>query len=164
MNYATIKEYDIANGPGVRLSIFVSGCNHRCPECFNEVAWSFDYGDPFTKEIEDDILCHLSDHCYQGLTLLGGEPMEPQNQEGLLSLVKRCKKELPDKDIWCYTGYTWDTIPGNKEILRYIDILVDGPFLIDQKDVRLVFRGSTNQRIIDVQKSLEEGKIIQHYF
>lgn len=161
MNYATIKEHDIANGPGVRLSLFVSGCTHKCPECFNEVAWSFDYGNPFTKEVQDDILYKLNNQYYQGLSLLGGEPMEPQNQEGLLSLVKECKKQLPEKDIWCYTGYTWETIPGNRLLLPYIDVLVDGPFLIDKKDIRLAYRGSSNQRIIDVQKTLSTGQIVK---
>lgn len=160
MKYATIKEYDIANGPGVRLSLFVSGCNHHCPECFNEVAWSFDYGNEFTKEIEDEILDKVGNDFYKGLSLLGGEPLDPRNQEGLLSLVKRFKEKYIDKTVWCYTGYTWESIPGNKEILKYIDVLVDGPFLIDKKDIRLIFRGSSNQRIIDVQKSLKENKIV----
>ncbi len=160
MNYATIKEYDVANGPGVRLSLFVSGCTIHCPECFNKVAWSFDYGEEFTKDIEDKILKTLEQSCYQGLSILGGEPLNPRNQDGLLSLVKRFDEKFINKDIWLFTGYTWENIPGSKEILKYIDVLVDGPFQMDKKDISLVFKGSSNQRTINVKKSLKSGGVV----
>ena len=161
MNYATIKKYDIANGPGVRVSLFVSGCRHHCKNCFNEVAWDFSYGEPFTKETEEEILEALSSNYIQGLTLLGGEPFEPENQRGLVSFVKRVKETLPTKDIWCYTGFVYDKdlIPGGRaytevtdELLRYIDTLVDGPFVEELKDITLLFRGSSNQRILNMKE------------
>ena len=170
MNYAEIKEYDIANGPVIRVSLFVSGCTHKCKGCFNEVAWDFNYGKPFTKDTEDYLIRILGDSCYQGLTLLGGEPMEPQNQKGLLPLLRRYKETYPDKDLWCFTGYLFDKdllgwmteqVPETKELLRYIDVLVDGEFKIEEKDVTLLFKGSRNQRTIDMQKSLAAGKIVQ---
>lgn len=169
MNYAEIKEHDIANGPGVRVSLFVSGCTHKCPGCFNEIAWDYNYGKEFTKETEDRILDALADPCYQGLTLLGGEPMDPRNQPGLLPLVRRFKERYPEKDLWCFTGYLydrdvlgwmWKQVPETREILNYIDVLVDGPFIMKEKDVTLLFKGSRNQRTIDIPKSLREGKII----
>ena len=170
MHYAEIKYFDIANGPGVRVSLFVSGCTHKCSGCFNEIAWPFDYGQEFTKETEDEILRNLADPAYQGLTLLGGEPMEPQNQPAVLSLVRRFKAMYPEKDLWCFTGYLYDRdllgrmvteLPETKELLSYIDVLVDGPFIMAEKDVTLLFKGSRNQRTIDVQKSLQAGHIIQ---
>lgn len=170
MHYAEIKYFDIANGPGVRVSLFVSGCTHKCPGCFNEIAWPFDYGQEFTKETEDEILRNLADPAYQGLTLLGGEPMEPQNQPAVLSLVRRFKALYPKKDLWCFSGYLYDRdllgkmvteVPETKELLSYIDVLVDGPFIMAEKDVTLLFKGSRNQRTIDVQKSLQAGRIIQ---
>ena len=135
MNYAGIKEYDIANGPGIRFSLFVSGCTHHCRGCFNPDTWSFHYGKPFTKETEDYIIRQLGQDCYQGMTLLGGEPMEPVNQKGLLPLVKRFKETYPEKDLWCFSGYLFDKeilghfakiMPETMELLKYIDILVDG--------------------------------------
>lgn len=169
MNYAEIKKFDIANGPGVRLSLFVSGCTHKCPGCFNEVAWDFHYGKPFTRETEDEILRELADPAYQGLTLLGGEPMDPANQPGVLSLVRRFREMYPEKDLWCFTGYLydrdllgwmWETLPETRELLQSIDVLVDGPFVLEEKDVTLLFKGSRNQRTIDVKKSLAAKRIV----
>lgn len=168
MKYATIKTVDIANGTGVRVSLFVSGCTHRCPECFNEIAWDFNYGQEFNQETIDLILKALEPSHIAGLTLLGGEPMEPVNQEGLLPLLQQVRKMYPDKDIWCYTGYLYeDLLPGGKvhgpysdEILSYLDILVDGPFILAQKNIRLKFRGSENQRIIDVKRTNQSRQIV----
>ncbi len=170
MNYAEIKEYDIANGPGIRLSLFVSGCTHKCPGCFNEIAWDFNYGKPFNRETEDYILNALQDESYQGLTLLGGEPLDPRNQAAVLSLIRRYKEKFPYKDLWCFTGYLYDrdllgwmqeSVPEIREILSYIDVLVDGPFMMEKKDLSLLFKGSSNQRTIDVRKSLMSGHIVQ---
>lgn len=171
MYYGTIKKTDIANGVGVRVSLFVSGCTHHCKECFNPETWNFQYGNPFTKETENEILKALQSTFVQGLTLLGGEPLEPQNQEALLPFVKLVKEKFPQKNIWCYTGYTLekDLLPGcesraycqyTDELLSYIDVLVDGEFQIEKKDIRLKFRGSTNQRILDLKKSLMEKKAV----
>ncbi len=169
MNYATIKNCDIANGPGVRVSLFVSGCTHRCPGCFNEVAWDFNYGQPFTEETAGQILEMLRPEYIKGLTLLGGEPFEPQNQAALVGLLRKVKRELPGKSIWAFSGYLFDKdiLPGRlgdpaitREILSYLDVLVDGPFIQAQKNLSLRFRGSENQRLIDVQKSLASGEII----
>ena len=169
MNYAEIKHFDIANGPGVRLSLFVSGCTHACPGCFNKIAWDFNYGKEFTKEVEDSILDELSDEAYQGITLLGGEPFEPQNQKGLVSLVKRYKERYPEKDLWIFSGYLfdedmlgrmWSQHPETREILERTDVLIDGEFKQDLKDITLLYKGSSNQRTIDVQKSLKAGHII----
>lgn len=168
MNYATIKKYDIANGLGVRVSLFVSGCTHHCKNCFNAVAWDFHYGNPFTIAVEDEILQALNQPMITGLTLLGGEPMEPQNQEGLISFLRRVKREAPNKDIWCYTGYTLETdlLSGRarteytEEMLSMIDVLVDGKFIEELKDITLKFRGSSNQRVIDLKKTLMEKQIV----
>ncbi|WP_129738151.1 anaerobic ribonucleoside-triphosphate reductase activating protein [Massilimicrobiota timonensis] len=168
MKYATIKTVDIANGTGVRVSLFVSGCTHRCPKCFNEIAWDFNYGQEFNQETIDLILKALEPSHIAGLTLLGGEPMELVNQEGLLPLLQQVRKMYPDKDIWCYTGYLYeDLLPGGKvhgpysdEILSYLDILVDGPFILAQKNIRLKFRGSENQRIIDVKRTNQSRQIV----
>ena len=169
MKYANFKEYDIANGPGIRFSLFVSGCTHHCKGCFNPETWDFNYGKPFTKEVEDYIIKETGHEFYEGLTLLGGEPMEPVNQKGLLPLVKRFKELYPYKTIWCFTGYLYDrdllghfakVMPETMELLKRIDVLVDGEFMLDQKDVTLLFKGSSNQRTIDVQKSLKTGKIV----
>ena len=169
MKYANFKEYDIANGPGIRFSLFVSGCTHHCKGCFNPETWDFNYGKPFTKDVEDYILKELGHEFYEGLTLLGGEPMEPVNQKGLLPLVKRFKELYPHKTIWCFTGYLFDkdllghfakVMPETMELLKRIDVLVDGEFMLDKKDVTLLFKGSSNQRTIDVQKSLTTGKIV----
>ena len=166
MNYATIKNCDIANGPGVRVSLFVSGCTHRCPGCFNEIAWDFEYGEPFTQETIDQILAMLRPSYIRGLTLLGGEPFEPQNQGAIVELLRQVKKEMPEKSIWAFSGYLFDKdilsgrLGDTSEYLSYLDVLVDGPFVMAKKNLSLRFRGSENQRLIDVPKSLEAGEII----
>lgn len=161
MYYGNMKEYDIADGPGVRVSLFVSGCRHHCKGCFNAETWDFSYGQPYTKETEDHIISLLQSDYIQGLTLLGGEPFEPANQEELVKLLKRVREECPKKDIWCYTGFIYDEdfVPGGRahcevteEMLSYLDVLVDGPFIEEQKDITLLFRGSKNQRIIHLNK------------
>lgn len=166
MYYATIKNCDIANGPGVRVSLFVSGCTHHCPECFNEVAWDFRYGEPFTEETIRTILDMLRPAFIRGLTLLGGEPFEPQNQGAVVELLRAVKKELPEKNIWAFSGYLFekDILSGRlgdcSEYLSYLDVLVDGPFIKEKKNLSLRFRGSENQRLIDVPKSLAAGKTV----
>lgn len=169
MNYAEIKTCDIANGPGVRTSLFVSGCTHRCQNCFNEIAWDFNYGEPFTKETEDYILETLKPDYIKGLTLLGGEPMEHVNQIGLLPFIRRVKEIYPQKSIWCFTGYTFETdildrmckeYAETAELISYFDVIVDGKFVQELRNLMLKFRGSENQRIIKVQESLKEGKTI----
>lgn len=169
MNYGTIKNCDIANGTGVRVSLFVSGCTHHCKDCFNPETWNFNYGTPYTKDTENYIIELLKPDYIKGLTLLGGEPMEESNQAELVNLLRRVKSELPQKNIWCYSGYTFDTdlIQGGKahfqytdEILSYIDVLVDGEFKTDLKNLNLKFRGSSNQRVIDVKESLKNNKIV----
>lgn len=169
MNFADIKQYDVANGPGVRVSVFVSGCNHRCPGCFNSEAWDFNYGEPFTEEHINKIMDILKFPHYAGITFLGGEPFELVNQRGLLPLAKIIKETYPDKTIWCYSGFDFekDIIgcmykewPETRELLSYIDVLVDGKFVAELKDLNLRFRGSSNQRIIKVQESMEKGEII----
>ena len=169
MNYADIKQYDVANGPGIRISLFVSGCNHHCKGCFNEEAWDFNYGKPFTNETIDTIIEYLNNPHIAGLTLLGGEPMEPVNQKALLPLVKRVKDTYPDKSIWCFTGFRfdddilgkmYDNVPETKELLARFDVMVDGKFIEELKSVSLVFKGSSNQRTIMVQESLQKGEIV----
>ena len=194
MNYAEIKNCDIANGIGVRVSLFVSGCTHHCKGCFNEVAWDFDYGTPFTQETIDKILDMMRPGYIRGLTLLGGEPFEPENQRDLLPLLQEVRRRYPDKSIWCFTGFRledellreikekmpeksiWafsgylfdrDILSGRlgdwkvtQEYLSYLDVLVDGPFVEAKKNLSLRFRGSENQRIIDVPASLAQGKIV----
>lgn len=169
MNYATIKDCDIANGPGVRVSLFVSGCTHRCKGCFNEVAWDFDYGEPFTQQTIDSILKMLSPAYVKGLTLLGGEPFEPQNQEAIVELLRQVKAAYPDKSIWAFSGYLFDRdiLAGRlgawevtREFLGYLDVLVDGPFVEAKKDLTLRFRGSSNQRLIDVPASLAQNEVV----
>ena len=166
MNYATIKNCDIANGPGVRVSLFVSGCTHRCPGCFNEVAWDFHYGEPFTEQTIESILDMLRPSYIKGLTLLGGEPFEPQNQADVVKLLRRIKAELPEKSIWAFSGYLFekDMLSGRigdvSEYLSYLDVLVDGPFVLAKKNLNLRFRGSENQRIIDVKASLAAGQTL----
>lgn len=171
MNYADIKRIDVANGEGVRVSIFVSGCNHHCKGCFNECAWDFNYGNKFTEKQEEEVLKDLDHDYISGLTLLGGEPLEPANQEGLLPLVKKAKEKFPGKKIWCYTGFDFEKdVVGKmakqsettKELLKYIDVVVDGKFEEDKKDLKLKFRGSSNQRILDVQESLKENKPVEY--
>ena len=151
MNYAEIKKVDIANGPGVRVSLFVSGCRNHCKGCFNPETWDFDYGRPFTRETEDEIIEALRPSWIQGLSILGGEPTEEENAAVLIPFLKRVRAALPDKDIWLYSGYTYETL-RDKEILTLADVLVDGPFLLELKDAGLAFRGSRNQRIIDLRE------------
>ena len=151
MNYAEIKKVDIANGPGVRVSLFVSGCRNHCKGCFNPETWDFDYGRPFTRETEDEIIKALRPSWIQGLSILGGEPAEEENAAILIPFLKRVRAVLPNKDIWLYSGYTYEVL-RDKEILTLADVLVDGPFLLEQKDAGLAFRGSRNQRIIDLRE------------
>ena len=169
MNYATIKNCDIANGPGVRVSLFVSGCNHHCKGCFNEVAWDFDYGQPFTQETIDQILDLLAPRYIKGLTLLGGEPFDPRNQGAVVELLRQVKAKYPEKTIWAFSGYLFDKeiLSGKlgdwnitREYVSYLDVLVDGKFIEAQKNLSLRFRGSENQRIIDVPASLASGEIV----
>lgn len=170
MNYATIKTCDIANGLGIRVSLFVSGCTHHCKGCFNSIAWPFDYGEVFTNEVETQILEECSKSYIAGLTLLGGEPFEPSNQLGLIHLLREFKKRFPNKNIWAYSGYLLDTeiLPINgrahnevtDEMLSYIDVLVDGRFVEELKDISLKYRGSSNQRLIDLKRTLSENKIV----
>ena len=151
MNYAEIKKVDIANGPGARVSLFVSGCRNHCTGCFNPETWDFDYGRPFTTETEDEIIEALRPSWIQGLSILGGEPTEEENAAVLIPFLKRLRAVLPDKDIWLYSGYTYEVL-RDKEILTLADVLVDGPFLLELKDAGLAFRGSRNQRIIDLRE------------
>ena len=171
MKYAKIKNCDVANGPGVRVSLFVSGCNHHCKNCFNREAWDFNYGNDFTEKEEKEIIDDLKPEYITGLSLLGGEPFEKTNQEGLVPLIKKVKEIYPDKKIWCYTGFTFDKqILGQmikdehrettKAMLDNIDYIVDGRFVDELKDPKLRFRGSSNQRIIDVKKSLEQNEVV----
>lgn len=168
MNFATIKPFDVANGPGVRVSLFVSGCTHRCKGCFNEEAWDFSYGEEFTDSSLQRILEALKPSYIKGFSLLGGEPFEPRNQKVLADVLEKIKEAYPEKDIWCYTGYTYekDLLSGRlcdknitEKMLRNIDILVDGKFVEELKNLKLRFKGSENQRIIDLRKSEEQGKI-----
>lgn len=169
MNYAVIKNCDIANGPGVRVSLFVSGCTHRCKGCFNSVAWDFDYGEPFTQQTIDQVVAMLAPDYIKGLTLLGGEPFEPQNQPAIVELLRQVKSKYPAKTVWAFSGYLFDRdiLPGKlgdpaitREYLSYLDVLVDGPFVESKKDLTLRFRGSSNQRIIDVPASLDSGEVV----
>ncbi|MCM1048894.1 MAG: anaerobic ribonucleoside-triphosphate reductase activating protein [Clostridiales bacterium] len=169
MYYSEIKEYDIANGPGVRVTLFVSGCTHHCKGCFNEMTWDFQYGRPFMAEDIERILKLMEPSYISGLTLLGGEPMEYVNEQGLLPLLRAVKEKYPHKSVWCYTGYLFDKDILNdfshkwqetKEMLSYLDIIVDGEFIEEQKDISLQFRGSSNQRIIDVKKSMQSDEIV----
>lgn len=169
MNIAEIKTNDIANGEGVRTSVFVSGCRHHCPDCFNEIAWDFEYGKLWNEDTQNFILSSSAPPWIAGLSLLGGEPFEPENQSGLLALIKAFKNRFPQKTVWCYTGFTFEQLTGKaasraagstaNEMLKYIDVLVDGKFEKELKNITLKFRGSENQRIIDVRKTLESGNI-----
>lgn len=161
MNYGAIKKCDIANGPGVRVTLFVSGCRHHCKGCFNAVAWDFNYGQPFTDKVANEILDALAPDYIQGFSLLGGEPFEPENQRVLVKLLRLIHAAYPSKDVWCYSGYLYDVdmIPGGKiytevtkEMLSYIDVLVDGEFIEAEKDLSLAFRGSRNQRILHLKE------------
>lgn len=169
MNYCNIKPRDIADGVGVRVTLFVSGCRNHCKNCFQPETWDFGYGEPFTKEVEDHILEELSPAFVDGLTLLGGEPGEAENQRGLVPFLRRVREEQPSKTIWCYSGFTWEQLTGQEparcrcevtdEFLSLLDVLVDGPFVEELHDITLLFRGSSNQRLIDVPKSLKNGTI-----
>ena len=172
MNYGEIKKTDIANGEGVRVSLFVSGCTHHCEGCFNPETWSFSYGREFTPETEKELLKALSPDFINGLSLLGGEPFEPQNQRALVPFLKKVKEQFPNKNIWCYTGYLFDEellkdsrarCEVTDEMLGLIDVLVDGEFRQELKNITLRFKGSENQRIIDVKKSLQSGKTVLYY-
>lgn len=169
MKYATIKEIDVANGPGIRVSLFVSGCTHHCKGCFNPETWNFNYGDDFTPEVEEHILEAMKPAYIKGFSLLGGEPFEPQNQEALLPFLRRVKAAYPDKTIWCYSGYDFekDMLTGNlgpwevtHEMLTLIDVLVDGEFVLEKKNPNLRFRGSENQRVIRVADSLNSDTVV----
>ena len=169
MNYATIKNCDIANGTGVRVSLFVSGCTHHCKGCFNAEAWDFNYGEPFTKEVENEILDMLKPDYIKGLSLLGGEPFEPQNMACLVPFLEKYKKLYPQKNIWSYSGYTFEEMtegklskdPNTAKMLGMIDILVDGEFVEAKRNLMLKFRGSENQRLLDVKESLAQGKAVE---
>ena len=173
MYYGTIKNFDIADGPGCRVSLFVSGCRNHCPGCFNQETWDFHYGQEYTAETEQMILQALAPDYIQGLSLLGGDPFEPENQRELLRLLRSVKSAFPKKDIWAYTGYTLEKLQNAEghprceatdEMLSMIDILVDGPFIEAKKNISLRFRGSENQRIIDLPNTLKSGEIvISHY-
>lgn len=168
MNYGAIKKCDIANGVGVRTVLFVSGCTHRCKGCFQPETWNFDYGERYTKETEDEIIESLRPDYVDGITLLGGEPFEPENQRELVKLLRRIKKELPQKTVWSFSGYTYEELTGDSravcevtnEMLSMLDVLVDGEFVEAKRNISLRFRGSENQRLIDMNKTRKEGKIV----
>ena len=169
MNYATIKKHDVANGVGVRVSLFVSGCTHRCKGCFNAEAWDFSFGKEFTEETEREIVEALAPSYIAGLSLLGGEPFAPANQRALVKLLRRVRREYPQKTVWCYTGYLYDSdlceggrahCEATDEMLSFIDVLVDGEFVEEKKDLKLQFRGSSNQRILDVKEGLKTGGLV----
>lgn len=168
MRYGNIKKCDIANGVGVRTVLFVSGCTHHCKGCFQPETWDFSYGEPYTTETEDEIIESLRPSHVNGLTLLGGEPFEPQNQRALIGLLRRIRRELPEKTIWSFSGYTWEELTGESrarcevtdEMLSMLDVLVDGEFVEEKRNISLRFRGSENQRLIDVQKTRAAGHIV----
>lgn len=170
MNYGQIYYTDIANGPGCRTSLFVSGCTHHCKGCFNEETWDFTFGHEYTNDVENKVLESVKPSYISGLTVLGGEPMEPENQKVLVSLYRKVREKVPHATIWIYSGYTWEELTDNEnrrchcevtdEILSLIDVLVDGEFIESQKDISLHFRGSANQRLIDVPATLEAGHIV----
>mgnify|MGYP000618041787 CR=1 FL=1 len=168
MNYGTIKNYDIANGTGVRVSLFVSGCRHHCKGCFNSETWDFNYGNPYTKEVEAEILEALKPAYIQGFSLLGGEPFEPENQRDLLPFLREVRRRYPGKTIWCFTGFRLEDellregshprCAVTDDLLSCIDVLVDGRFVAAEKDISLQFRGSRNQRVLDLPKTLAAGQ------
>ncbi|MCI8887697.1 MAG: anaerobic ribonucleoside-triphosphate reductase activating protein [Hungatella sp.] len=169
MYYSNIKKWDIADGAGVRVTIFVSGCTNCCPGCFQPETWDFHYGRPYTDETKEEILKALDADYIQGLTLLGGEPMEPENQKVLVELLKEMRKRLPGKDVWCYTGFTYETdlrrggakycdVTG--ELLGLLDVLVDGRYIQEKRNLMLAFRGSENQRVIDMKETLKRGETV----
>ena len=166
MHFGEIKDCDIANGEGVRVTLFVSGCTNRCPHCFQPQTWDFDYGQPFTEETEEQLMRMLTPSYISGLTLLGGEPFEPDNQRSLLPFVRRLRQELPEKTIWAYTGRTYEELLTDgcshrcevtDELLSLVDVLVDGRFVQELKDISLRFRGSSNQRLIDLRETRNSG-------
>lgn len=168
MHYSTIKDCDIANGIGVRITLFVSGCTNHCKNCFQQQTWDFDFGEPFTEETEEKLLEMLKPDYINGLTLLGGEPMEPQNQRALVPFLKRVREAYPNKNIWCFTGFTYEVLKTDgshprcevtDEMLSLIDVLVDGRYVDELKDLTLQFRGSSNQRLIDMVKTRENGEV-----
>lgn len=170
MNYADIKRVDVANGEGVRVSVFVSGCNHHCKGCFNECAWDFNYGKEFTQKEINQVLEYMNHDYIEGLSLLGGEPLEPQNQTEVLKLVKQVKEKYPDKSIWCYTGFDFkeDIVdkmqkenPTTKELIKYFDVVVDGKFEMDKTSPKLRFRGSYNQKILDAKETIKEDSPVE---
>lgn len=170
MNYGAIKYCDIANGIGVRTVLFVSGCRNCCEGCFQPETWDFSHGEPFTEEVEDAVIESLRPPYIQGLTLLGGDPMEPENQAALLPFLRRVKAECPQKDVWAYTGYILerDLVCGGsrctgdtKELLSYIDVLVDGPYIAKEHSLMLKFKGSANQRVIDCKRYGRTGEIVE---
>lgn len=169
MNYATIKTHDVANGPGVRVSLYVSGCNHHCKGCFNPETWDFKYGKEFTQETINTVLDAMNKEYIDGITILGGEPLDPKNQKEVASLIKQVKTKYPNKSIWCFTGFDFEkdvmgkmykTFDTTREIIDNLDVLVDGEFKQEKKNLSLRFRGSENQRIIDVPKTLGSKQII----
>jgi anaerobic ribonucleoside-triphosphate reductase activating protein len=168
MYYSTIKDCDIANGTGVRITLFVSGCTNRCKNCFQPQTWDFSFGEPFTEQTEEKLLAMLKPDYISGLTLLGGEPMEPQNQRALVPFLQKVRKTYPQKNIWCFTGFTYDVLKTDgshprcevtDEMLSLIDVLVDGKYIDELKDLTLQFRGSSNQRLIDMNKTRENGEV-----
>ena len=166
MNYGEIKNCDIANGEGVRVTLFVSGCTNRCQGCFQPQTWDFEYGRPFTAQTEEELLRLLAPDYISGLTLLGGEPFEPQNQQALLPFVRRVREQYPNKTVWAFTGFTLEELltegfgkrcAATDQLLSLIDVLVDGRFILAQKNISLRFRGSENQRLLDLPASLQAG-------
>ena len=168
MHYAEVKYFDVANGPGIRVSLFVSGCPHACPGCFNEIAWNYEYGEKYTEEVEEKILKAVSKAEIQGLSLLGGEPLYPANLRALLPLLRKMKERLPKKDIWCYSGYTYEELLSREgeekkeldELFSYLTVLVDGRFIEAEKDITLLFRGSKNQRLILMDETRRRGEVV----
>ena len=160
MRYNKIRKMDIANGPGVRVSVFLQGCEFHCPECFNKETWDFNGGEEFTDETIDNILNLCSKSHIQGLSILGGEPMHPKNIEGTEKLAKAFKEKFPKKDIWIWSGFKYEDYLSKQDALKYIDVIVDGQFVNELHNPKLSFKGSSNQRTIDVQKSLEKGEIV----
>ena len=165
MNYAAIKPWDIANGPGVRVSLFVSGCTHHCKDCFNPEAWDFDYGEPFDRAVMERIVTMMQPQYIRGITYLGGEPFDPHNQPALLALTRKLRARMPEKSIWAFTGYVYDRnlprVAGVTDaLLAGLDVLVDGPFIAERKNLSLRFRGSENQRLIDMPQTLKTGAVV----
>ena len=169
MYFSKINDCDIANGEGVRVTLFVSGCTNRCEHCFQPETWDFEYGEPFTEKTQETLMEMLDKFYIKGLTLLGGEPMEPSNQRALLPFVKKVKERYPEKNIWCFSGFTYEMLKTEgshprcectDEFIENLDVLVDGRFVQALKNPGLRFRGSSNQRLIDVKKTLETGEVV----